>query len=294
MSLAHGRKGHGFGRAAVDHDGWLGAEEVSEELRRVFGAPDYHPPMLPAVALEVHALVKRPDVGIPEVVAVLEHDAMLAAEVLRVAASPAYATQMPPRSLQDAAARLGLSGLRDVVWQVAMGKVFRVAGYERTMDQLRRHSAAVAILTRFVASHTSVAMEYGFLFGLLHDVGHMAMIFALAERGASPPDLGALAVELDAYHCEAGEIVARLWGLPVELQWMIGAHRHPDLGGYRHPVIACQCLAHYIADQSGRGAGLPGQHDTVSPHAVDVALAELRLSERDLARLAEQGRALLE
>lgn len=294
MDAARNDQNYGRGVASVSHGGWLSPEEVGEDLRRVFGAPDYHPPVLPAVALEVHGLVKRADVGIPEVVSVIEHDAMLAAEVLRVASSAAYATKMPPRSLQDAAARLGLSGLRDVVWQVAMGKVFRVQGYERTMDGLRKHSVAVATLTRLVASHTSVAMEYGFLLGLLHDVGLVAMIHALAERGATPPDLGDLAVELDAYHCEAGETVARLWGLPVELQWMIGAHRHPDLGGFRHPVIACECLAHYLADQAGRGPGLPGQHDTVSPDAVDVALAELRISERDLVRLGEEGRALLE
>jgi HD-like signal output (HDOD) protein len=289
----HRQEGYGRGIVVIDSAVGLDSDEIVRELRATFGSPSYAPPMLPAVALEVQRLVKQPDIGLMDVVKVIETDALLAADVLRVAQSPIFATRIPPKSIQDAASRLGLNGLRDVVWQAAMsGRVFRVKAYEKPMRALRRHALASGTVTRLVASKTSVSMEYGFLAGLLHDVGLAACFIAFGER-RRPPTVEDIALPLQALHHEAGEVVAKLWGLPQELQWVIGHHSHPTIQGYDHPLISCLVLAHRCCEDLGYGVTLQqgACFDGVSDHAIRVSMRTLGLDDLDAIR-AEAAQTL--
>jgi HD-like signal output (HDOD) protein len=65
--------------------------EVHVRLLRLFASPSYRPPLLPAVALEIMQLSRRPSATFEEVVAILEHDPILAAKVLSIAQSVFYA-----------------------------------------------------------------------------------------------------------------------------------------------------------------------------------------------------------
>jgi HD-like signal output (HDOD) protein len=124
------------------------------QLRRVFSAPNYRPPLLPTVALEIHELSLRSDVGVDQLVEVLEKDAVLAAQVLRVAGSVAYGGWgQDDISLKVAVVRLGLRSLASVVWEVAAGmRVFRSVSHAATMEQIRTHSTLCAHLCRLMAS----------------------------------------------------------------------------------------------------------------------------------------------
>ena len=145
----------------TDYDGFT----LSELSRRAqvsvgsiyarFGSKDYRPPVLPAVAMQVHNLTRRNDTAISDVVALVRRDPLLAADVLRRAQSPMFATKVAPRTLEDAASRLGMNGLRDLVFEVALGgKVFRAKGFEEPMDALRKHCLLVAYCTQAVAQMT--------------------------------------------------------------------------------------------------------------------------------------------
>ncbi|MEO0325447.1 MAG: HDOD domain-containing protein, partial [Myxococcota bacterium] len=216
---------YGKGKHTIDVE-LLDDSELIGELRGLFARKDYHPPMPPTVALEVHALSKRSDAEVDTVVALLERDAMLAAEVLRIAQSPAYAARIPPRTLGEAVMRLGLRNLMQVVWEAALNaKVFKSKAYQAPMESLRRHSVAMAHASRLVAAHTSVAEDQAFLFGLLHDIGFAACFIALSERrGREPIDVHDEAAALETMHSEAGETLAKLWNLPKELELCIGHH----------------------------------------------------------------------
>jgi HD-like signal output (HDOD) protein len=272
--------------------------ELLQELRTLFGSADYRPPVLPAIALEVHALTKRPDASIADVVALVKRDALLAADVLRRAQSPLYATRIPPRSLEDAASRLGLNGLRDLVFEVALSsKVFRAKGLEGPMDGLRRHSMVVAHCARAVALQTSIGDDSAFLAGLLHDVGLAAAMHALAdwEKRGRKVDF-ALSVEpLKQVHIEAGMLVTRLWKLPGDLRAIVSAHHHPRVDNFVHPIAACVVLGEKIAHELGgcltwEGVAL----DEQSPASVAAAQEGLRLTAADFALVSDRARALFE
>jgi len=268
---------HRDGRAAPAADGSFGTW-----LRRTFGAPSYAPPVLPAVALEVHDLVRRPNVRLDELVDVLERDPMLAGGVLRQARSAAYASRLPPTSLEAAVMRLGFRRVRDIVWQVIFrGRVFRAPLYQAAMDSLRRHSIATAHATRLVAQRTGVPADNAFLAGLMHDVGLAAAILALsghASRRRRPIDIAAIQGDLRDFHEEAGAIVARLWNFPLELRFVIGHHHDPDVEGYDDPLAAAVCLGQQIAQDLGAGVELVQGAWFEEPDPAGLARARLTLN----------------
>src|SRR5882757_7601963 len=156
------------------------APDIAAALRSRFTSPSYKPPLLPAIALEVHQLAQQSDVNLARMAAVIEKDPLLAARVLRLAHSAASAPTGAIPSVRDAIVRIGIRNLADVAWEVALDtRVFRSKSYSGLMALVSRHSIACAHLSRLVARFTSIASEYAFLCGLLHDVGMAAALVIL-------------------------------------------------------------------------------------------------------------------
>lgn len=284
--------GYGQGEHTIDDDAFLDPSELLDELRLLFASPNYHPPLLPAVALEVHALTKRADSSIAEVVRLVQRDAMLAADVLRRAQSPAFVTKIPPRSLEDAAQRLGMRGIRDLVFEVAMtGKVFRSDTLSEPMDRVRAHSTRVAMIAREVALETAIADDSVFLAALLHDVGLVAALHALADwkRKGRKFELADAGHALKEIHVAAGMALVRLWGLPDELGWIVGAHHDPTIQGYVHPVAACIVVAEEVNSFVFGDLLFEGQPlEQTSPKVRSTAQQSLNIDDTALARLVER------
>jgi putative nucleotidyltransferase with HDIG domain len=248
------------GAAASIFDG--GAVRV--RILRLFASPSYRPPRLPQVALEILALSRQPDVDFDAVVAVLERDPILAAKVLSLCQSAAYARGAPVRSLRQALVRLGLDALRDLVLEAAVHlRVFRVPGYEQPMARLGRHSTVVARLMPALCGAAGVDSEYAFLCGLLHDVGIAACLLAISDdqRGIVVPFSEAARV-VDDLHEEASGLLARLWDLPPDVQRVVASHHRLVYGGTPSPVNAALLVAEALAREvdagvSARGAELP-------------------------------------
>jgi len=235
----------------------LDRSDVTGRIQKTFSAPGYRPPMLPAVALEVLELSQKTDVDFDRVVRLLERDAVLAARVLSISQSAAYASRTAILSLRTAVVRLGLKTLRDVVLEAALHlKVFRVPGFEPAMERLARHSTASAHVIRAVCRRTRVETEYAFLCGLLHDVGFVAALLALSSDplyGRAPFE--ALAPVLDEVHDDGSGLLARLWKLPAQVQRVVANHH--ELGRDAEPVSAALVIAEQLVWEAGAGLEPP-------------------------------------
>ena len=243
-------------------------DPIAVRLRARFGAPDYQPPMLPRVAMQILQLSQQPEAEISDVLAVLESDPVLAARVLRLAQSALYAGRGQIRSMRQAVVRLGLREMRNAVFEIALHlRVFRAKGYEAVVGSLRRHSTAVAHLCRLVAAEAGLDGEFAFLCGLLHDVGLAASLLVLADE--EKPPLALAWPALDAVHEEASAIVASSWNLPPEIRAVLRHHHPTHLSGQAVPYAAVICVAHLLADQVGASLTPP------------VALEPLASLERD-------------
>lgn len=299
-SFRRGEDGYGVGTHAISDGEMLAvapAERLREEITARFRDPAYKPPLFPTMALEIHRLVEDPDVDAPKIVKLLEKDPVLAAQVLRVARSAAYASIAGTiTSLLHAVTRLGLRMLTQVVWEAAFNnKVFRSPQYANQVEQVRRHSAACAHLARMVARSTALPSDYAFLCGLMHDIGMVASLMVLGEDRRRPPiDEALLAPALRDSHEESGAIVAKLWNLPGDVQLVVAHHHQLRIQGHVHPLAAIVCLADGLATEHGRGVTMAGQ-PFEAPDDAQKALAAtaLNLTDKQLQTMRAEAQKLL-
>jgi HD-like signal output (HDOD) protein len=257
--------------------------ELQQMLLTIFRSPNYRPPVLPSVAIELSDLTRKTTVSYDDVVSVLQNDPLIVAGVLKVAQSPIYGGRAPVQSLKEAIQRLGINTLRDIVWQVVAGmRLFRVKGYTEIMERLQAHSVFTACMSRIVAARAGIAAEHAFLCGLLHDVGVSGTLIALVEGEKKLPDLGALLTAVDGMHAQAGGMIAKLWGLSPAITGVIEQH-HPSSSEFaRAPALnSVLCVAERFADEFGYSVVAPAsleQFDRHAPDGFEQALARLKLT----------------
>lgn len=220
-----------YGRGVVELDLGLTKEELEQRLLAVFDAPNYQPPALPRIALELVELSRKPGFTVRPVLRVLEQDALLAATIMKIARSPLYAPTRPPATLREALVRLGSRALGEIVLVAATTqRVFRVPGYDEPMQRLQRHSLAVAHAARVFAHAARRDGDLAFLAGLLHDAGKAAALVALTDRIRTPPPFAEIYPIVEETHNATGARLAQLWRLPTEVCAAIGGHHDRPKG----------------------------------------------------------------
>jgi HD-like signal output (HDOD) protein len=296
MGLSSTRQSANYGRgtATLELEGleFLDHGEVLARLEAVFESPTYTPPRLPDAALKLLALSKKSNVDLRQVQRVLEEDQLLAAEVLRVAQSSAYAgtARSPVRTLEEALLRLGLARVTDLFLHASLNlRVFRVKPYQKHMDALRQHSLLVAHIARQLSRRTALYDEHSFLCGLLHDVGIAAALIAIAENAGrnAPPEFDLVWPAIREAHARAGGTLARIWQLPGEVELVIRHHHEFEIQGYAHPTATVVALADLVATELG-----VGEHE-MGPDRLPRALAGLGLVHSDYEAALAEGQAFL-
>jgi putative nucleotidyltransferase with HDIG domain len=256
-SVTKDSPGYGAGNYSIEVDDFelAGSSDLQQKLLAIFRSPQYKPPVLPNIALELTDLSKKPNVSYDDVVRVVEKDPMITASVLKLAQSPLYGGGRPVQSLKDALNRLGVATLKDLVWQVVLNmRLFRVRNYAQAMERLQLHATFTAYAARIVAQRAGIAAEHAFLCGLLHDIGWSGTLLAVSENNQKPPDPAMLFAAVDKMHVEAGSAMARLWGLSQEIITVISNHHNFDKT--RKPasvLVPVLCVAEQLADELGFG-----------------------------------------
>jgi HD-like signal output (HDOD) protein len=287
------RTDYGRGEYQIDApDFMLTPEAMTAHLRRTLVSPDYKPPLLPSIALELMKLTRQPGVSLVEVRKLLERDPLLAGKVLQIAQSALYSRGAPVRSLHEAISLLGLRTLADLFLQTVLSmRVFRADGYDAPMSMLMQHSMLTAHIARLACRMTALPDEYAFMCGLLHDAGMAAglLIFADSmgprssrEVGRSktvPPSYEELAAALYAVHEEASTILAEAWKLNPDIGVVLGSHH----------LAAVVCVSDWIASEAGAGMGT--ESDFMQ---AEIAAKELRFTKPNLDELTARAREILE
>ena len=254
-----GEEGYGQGKAVISQgaDVLLDEEEMVEKLLGYIESPNYSPPTLPAVAMDLMTLSQKADVEIAEVVKLLEQDSLIAGRVLKMVSLSSMSGVVKITSLNEATMRLGLLKIRDLVMEIAMNmRVFKSEDYGEVMDTLRIHAMQTAHLSRTVCKYTPIEGEFAFMAGLLHDVGIAGTLLALSDRKTrrkGPPELASIWPALDRVHQRAGEIMAKQWELPADIQLAIAGHHQVLVGGQAHPLAATVSVANEVCHELGTG-----------------------------------------
>jgi diguanylate cyclase (GGDEF)-like protein/putative nucleotidyltransferase with HDIG domain len=214
-------------------------------------------PVLSATVRRVQVLAESDETGIGDMVAALEADQGLAADLLRYANSAACARPLRARSIRAAVTLVGRKAIAQLALEAATFRFFaRAPGNGgRSIGHLHLHAAAVAALSQAVAERTGAIADVAHLGGLLHDVGKLVMpvtfgstaLDAIAAR--HPAGSRRAAAEREQFgvdHAAAGALVARASQVEPSVELVIAAH-HGRASGTEIASREAACVI--IADE---------------------------------------------
>lgn len=217
------------------------AERLRIHLER--GTSDL--PVLSRSVAEALRLARTANLDFDELAHVAAGDPPLAARVISVANSSAYARAGMPRiaAVKQAAARLGTQATRDVLYQVAYASMFvDAARYRDAIEATFQHGVRVAQVSRLLAEGRGLEGDVAFLAGLLHDIGRARSWKLLGSFGENAP-AEALLPLVDEVHAPAGAELAQAWHLPDEVVDVCRWHHDPGPRAYPRVVAAADGIA---------------------------------------------------
>ncbi|HXG33032.1 MAG TPA: HDOD domain-containing protein [Bryobacteraceae bacterium] len=191
-------------------------------------------PAFPPIVLRVLDLASNEEVDVRQLVELITADTALSAQLLRLANSPLFGMTARIDSVQHALVVLGLRRVHNLAMTAATSHYLRSALRIKELHRCWLHSLACALLNAELARLVSQPEDTAYTAGLLHDIGRLGLLVAHPEKYVEllqQLDGGGDALELERQafgldHCEAGEILAQRWGLPVEIQQ--AARRHHE------------------------------------------------------------------
>lgn len=191
------------------------------------------PPFRP-VAVQLLNLVADISQPLSRVVSLLRTDAVLSAEVLRLANSPLLGCRSEIKNILQALAFLGMERVNSLIVTTAMRGLVGPASSKLARD-CWRHNLATALIAERLGPAAGLMAERAYMAGLIHDIGRLALLRAfpdyqkvLTESVAEGRSL--VAAEKAFYgmdHAEAGRWLLAQWGCPVHLQTVASLHENP-------------------------------------------------------------------
>jgi putative nucleotidyltransferase with HDIG domain len=227
-------------------------EMTTASRDRILEAVDKLPPFSPVLSRLLATLADE-DVSSGELAAIIETDAVLAGNLLRVVNSPLYGRIATINSVRRAVAILGSMKIRNMVLGMSVAR--RWAGTRTPPQwnarQFNLHSLAVAVLADLVAIESRIDYPEGaFTAGLLHDVGKLLIAIASpAEFEMMMQHDGEPGMEASALcHAEISAAILEKWKLPAPIVEAARFHHAPDnaRSGKPHLAHVIEACDHYL------------------------------------------------
>jgi HD-like signal output (HDOD) protein len=209
------------------------ASQIQHAVLEQIAADKIALPAMPRVATRAFTLLRKRDFSLTEVAAVIETDPVVAARLVHLANSVAFATYTKLESVLACVTRLGARELSFFLMETAARQLVechdpRIA---QICDGLWEHSLSVAILSHdLVDALPGLDAEAGYLSGLLHDIGRPVvaemlldaearLLGKLVDRWLMPSKWLGIIVR-----CErtVGLAVTRAWTLPESVVDAVG------------------------------------------------------------------------
>jgi putative nucleotidyltransferase with HDIG domain len=258
-------------------------------------------PAIPTVFLPLLKLMSSSveDVKLDEVVRLVSYDGALAAQCLRMAASPLFGMAQPPKSIKAAVISLGLRRVQTILLTCCLGQAFPTTNWALDPAVFWRHSLGCAMVCRkFSEKLTGDDHEKAYTAGLLHDIGFVVNCLAFPEefekaikqagREEIPLHEAERAV-MGFTHCETGHALAVKWNLSKDIQEVIAHHHDHEVERSQamRPLVALVHLSDLLCRMRDLGHGSYERQkvDLMADPAWDILVKEHReLESMDLVR----------
>lgn len=236
---------------------------------------------LPQSVRQLMCLAGKDNHSLPDIVRIVECDASLTANVLKVVNSAFFRPVQPVSSLPMAIALLG----EKLVIGIAIGACCHdffdkpLEGYESPRGELWKLSLRTAIFARELSVHSAhgVNRELAYTAGLLHGIGKSVLsrylkgkTEELVKRTAGASQLDFISAErelLGVDHCEVGHALAAKWNLPQELRESIRCYSDPEQAELPfRPLVYCVHAGNVLAMMAGDEQGADSLRYKLSPN----------------------------
>jgi HD-like signal output (HDOD) protein len=190
------------------------------------------------------------DISVTKVAQLIERDAVVAGNILRVVNSPLYQRRTSIQSVRHAIVLLGLAKVRNLALGMSMNhmwaKIKAPPGW--SMSVFNQHSVAMAVLCDLLTQRLKVIEgDAAFLAGLFHDFGRLL-----------------IAVGLPAQFTEVGRLQLGEQLALVEAERTVLGFDHADLSGdvlavWRLPQALQTAVRHHHAPETDHTLAIPGE-----------------------------------
>lgn len=225
-----------------------------------------HLPPFPRNVPQLLEALGEPDVDADRVVALIQYDPALTANVMRLCNSVVFGVGRPANDLHEAVLRLGLNEVYQLVLAVSCAKTLGLPqqGYGLDPGELWKHSVATAVAAKLLASDRGDDPNLVFTAGILHDIGKVVLASALettyAElmRDIEDQQHSLLEAEkriLGVQHAEVGGRVLERWKFSGGLVAGVWFHHDPQMAGAHSKLASYVYVGNMIAYFLGHGYG---------------------------------------
>jgi putative nucleotidyltransferase with HDIG domain len=208
--------------------------------------------------MELLQQFKDEDRDVDRIVALITHDPALAAQVLKLCNSAAFAADHPVDDMFEAISRVGFYEIYRLVAAVLGARAVSMGGKTKTVDlaQFWRHSVLVAVAAETIAARYDDGGGVAFTAGLLHDIGKVVLAAVeenayaevIAGAGMSGiPLMAAEATRFGVHHAAIGGRLLARWRLPANLASAVENHHDPAKAKGAERLAAYTNIANELA-----------------------------------------------
>jgi HD-like signal output (HDOD) protein len=199
------------------------------------------PPFSPILS-KLMASLAGEDVSFVVLGDLIEKDTVVAANVLKVVNSAAYARRGSVNSVRHALSVLGVGKIRNIVLGMSISRMMNQTQPPASwsMERFNQHAAAVAMLSDLLAQRVRcVYPEGAFVGGLLHDIGRLLIAMGLPREYADICALYARSAKtwfaceqeiLGLHHAGLSADAMDAWKLPEPIRDAVLWHHEPPAG----------------------------------------------------------------
>ncbi|MEI7843293.1 MAG: HDOD domain-containing protein [Gallionellaceae bacterium] len=210
-------------------------QELLELILQEIEQDSFALPTLPSVAANIQTLIDDPNVSVDQIVAVLNSDPFISAQIIKSANSAAYMGKPKIDNVLDAAIRLGYRQLRNLVITITMNNMLYSKNpvINRQMQETWEHSRKVAALSYVLAlEHQHLSPDQAMLAGLMHDIGVLPLCMHI-EKHHVPIEESTLASLIIKCHVSIGTKLLNSWHFQQEIVEVVPEHENTQRASTR-------------------------------------------------------------
>lgn len=236
--------------------------KIHDRVQQIETMPAIPTVFLPLLKMLSHSVE---EVKLDEVVRLVSYDGTIAAQCLRMAASPLFGLAQPPKSIKSAILSLGLRRVETILLTCCLGQAFPARNWPLDPAVFWTHSLGCAMVCRKFSEKLSASDdEKAYMAGLLHDIGFVVncLVFSgefekvmeHACREEIPLDEAEFAL-LGFTHSDTGYALAEKWNLADDIKEVVAHHHSVEPDQTMQPLAALVHLSDLLCRMRGLGYG---------------------------------------